>query len=84
MENTESSARLPSRVKRILWILLAVAILAAGAVIVWYVIHFRNYNAYKAIPLSPRPYAEGNEFEPLKDGLKAVPGFAPLQGRREL
>ncbi len=76
MENTESSARLPSRVKRILWILLAVAILAAGAVIVWYVIHFRNYNAYKAIPLSPRPYAEGNEFEPLKDGLKAVPGFA--------
>ena len=50
MENAENTARLPSSVKRILWILLAVLILALGAVIGWYVLHFRNYDAYKAIP----------------------------------
>ena len=32
MENAENTARLPSSVKRILWILLAVLILALGAV----------------------------------------------------
>ncbi len=76
MEHTETNARLPSRIKQVLWILLAVVILALGAVIGWYVIHFRNYDAYKTIPVSPRPYAEGSEFVPLKDELKAVPGFS--------
>ena len=75
MENAENTARLPSSVKRILWILLAVLILALGAVIGWYVLHFRNYDAYKAIPLQPAAYTEGKEFEPLQDSLKAVPGF---------
>ena len=76
MENAENTARLPSSVKRVLWILLAVLILALGAVIGWYVIHFRNYDAYKAIPLRPAAYTEGTEFKPLEDSLKAVPGFA--------
>ena len=75
MENAENTARLPSSVKRILWILLAVLILALGAVIGWYVLHFRNYDAYKAIPLQPAAYTEGKVFEPLQDSLKAVPGF---------
>ena len=76
MEKTETTLRLPSRVKWVLWSLLILVVLAAAALVGWYVIHFRNYNAYRDIPVQPRPYAEGSEFVPLKDELKAVPGFA--------
>ena len=76
MEKTETTLRLPSRVKWVLWSLLILVILAAASLVGWYVIHFRNYNAYRDIPVQPRPYAEGSEFVPLKDELKAVPGFA--------
>lgn len=76
MENTENAAGLPSFVKRLLLILLAAVILGIGALVGWYAIHFRNYDAYKAIPISPKPYAEGGAFVKLKDDLKAVPGFS--------
>ena len=75
MENAETP-RLPSRVKWALWILLAAVILALGAVICWYVLHFRNYDGYKAKLAASQPYTEGGEFAPLPDSLKAVPGFA--------
>ena len=76
MENTENAARLPSRVKWIIGIVLAAAVLAIGGVFGWYVIHFRNYDGYKAIPVSPRAYVEGSDFVKLQDDLKAVPGFS--------
>ena len=75
MENAEKTVRLPSRVKWIIGIALAVIVLAIGGVIGWYVIHFRNYTGYKSIPQPPRPYTEGSEFVPLQDEMKAVPGF---------
>ena len=76
MKKTEETGKLPSRVKRIVAAVLAVVILGIGGVIGWYVIHFRNYDGYKSIPEAPRTLAEGSEFTPLKDELKAVAGFS--------
>ncbi len=76
MKDTEKALHLPSRVKRIIWIVLAALIVAAACAVWWYVSNYRNYNAYRDIVRQPADYTEGAAFEALEDHLKAVPGFA--------
>ena len=70
-----NAARLPSRVKRLLWVLLVVALLIAAGILLWHVIHFRNFNAYRELVGTPGPYSPGSAFTALKDETGAVPGF---------
>ena len=75
MENEEVTRVLSPKAKRIIAIILAVALLAGGGYLWWFLSHYRFYTAYKSIVEAPEEYAEGQEFAPLKDELKAVPGY---------
>lgn len=67
MEHTENTWRLPSRVKKLLLALLAVALVVAAVLIGRYVALYRRYDAYRAFIRQPEELAAGQEFEALPD-----------------
>ncbi|MCR4621607.1 MAG: hypothetical protein K5663_05935 [Clostridiales bacterium] len=75
MQNQEEVRTLSPRAKKIIAIILAVAILAGGAQLWWFLARYRFYSAYKDIVIPPDEYVEGQAFVPAEDTLKAVPGF---------
>lgn len=76
MKEKDGSLRLPSRVKRVLLIVLALALAAAACAVWWFFFNYRNYNAYRDMIVQPENYAEGAAFEALKDENRYVPGFS--------
>lgn len=75
MENEEVTRVLSPKAKRIIAVILAVALLAGGGYLWWFLSNYRFYTAYKSIVEAPEEYAEGQDFAPLTDNLKAVPGY---------
>ena len=65
--------QLPSRVKRILWIIFAAVLLGVGIFIAWYIINFRNYDGYKDLIRRPVTLEESAEIEAKSDAR--VSGF---------
>ena len=76
MENAEEARVLSPRAKRIIAIVLAVAILAAGGYLWWFLANYRFYNVYKSMLKAPEEYIDGQDFTPEEDTLKAVPGYS--------
>ena len=76
MKKTKQSLHLPSRVKRVLLIVLAVALAAAACAVWWFFSNYRNYNAYRDLIVQPSAYTEGAAFQALPDENKYVPGFS--------
>ena len=44
MENTENTWQLSPRAKKILWIIVAVLVVALLCLVGWYIVHYRSYN----------------------------------------
>lgn len=82
MENTENTWRLPSRVKKVLWILLAAVLVVAAILIGRYVIVYRNENAYLSLISGPQPLAAGQEMEALPDDDPLAPAGFSLAAER--
>ena len=76
MQNAENAWSLPKNLKRALLIALAVVLVAAAALIWWFVATYRSYNVYRSMIRQPEAMPAGTEFKALKDQLKAVPGFS--------
>ena len=76
MENTENTWQLSPRAKKILWIIVAVLVVALLCLVGWYIVHYRSYNVYRTLTQNPQTITEGTDFAKLKDDLKAVPGFS--------
>ena len=74
MQNTNESYQLPPQLKKILWSILAVALVAVGCFVWWYVAKYRNYTVYREMVQAPRELAEGTEFKKLTSG-ESLPGF---------
>ena len=47
----KKTLRLPTAVRRILWIALALVLVAAAVFVAWYVVNYRNYNEYRSLIL---------------------------------
>ncbi len=75
MENP-NKLRLPTAVRRTLWILAALAVTAAAVFLGWYLVNYRGYDAYKAYITGPAPLAEGTELKTVRDPENRVPGFS--------
>ena len=76
MEDTENTWQLSPRAKKILWIIVAVLVVALLCLVGWYIVHYRSYNVYRTLTQNPQTITEGTDFAKLKDDLKAVPGFS--------
>lgn len=70
--------RLPAGVRRTLWIVLALVLIAVAVFVTWYVINYRNYDGYRSLILQPEEKTEGAEFKKAKDPENRVPGFEPV------
>ena len=46
--NEQNRLRLPTAVRRALWILAALVVIGAGLFLGWYLVNYRGYDAYKA------------------------------------
>ena len=71
----EKKLHLPTAVKRTLWIILGVVLIALAVFIIWYLSNFRNYGAYRALITEPAKLEEGAELSAQKDAENRVPGF---------
>lgn len=67
--------RLPTSVRRVLWILLALILIAAAVFVTWYIINYRNYNEYRSLIPQPEIRTEGAELKKTRDPENRVPGF---------
>lgn len=67
--------RLPTNVRRILWIILALVLIVAAVLITRYIIHYRNYNVYHSIVQQPEVKIEGTDLKAVRDTENRVPGF---------
>ncbi len=68
-----NSLQLPSRVKRILWIVLAVVLVGVAIYAAWYIVNFRNYDGYKDLMRAPAALETSSEIDAKAD--ERVPGF---------
>ena len=71
----KKNLRLPTSVRRILWIILALIIIGLAAFVTWYVIHYRNYTEYRSLVTQPEARIEAEELKKTKDPENRVPGF---------
>ena len=67
---------LPTAVRRTLWILAALAVIAAAVFLGWYLVNYRGYDAYKAYITAPAALEEGTELKTARDPENRVPGFS--------
>ena len=74
MENEEVTRVLSPKAKRIIAVILAVALLAGGGYLWWFLANYRFYTAYKSIVEAPEEYT----VSPLRlsyTATSAVSGF---------
>ena len=67
---------LPTAMRRTLWILAALAVIAAAVFLGWYLVNYRGYDAYKAYITAPAALEEGTELKTARDPENRVPGFS--------
>ena len=70
--------RLPTSVRRALWIAAAAVLIAVAAYAAWFITNYRNYNEYRSMIPEPETRTEGTEFKKARDPENRVPGFEPI------
>ena len=74
--NEQNRLRLPTTARRVLWIIAALAVIAAGILLGWYLIHYRGYDEYRLYIEQPAAKTEAAALKTQKDPENGVPGFA--------
>ena len=74
--NEQNRLRLPTAVRRALWILAALVVIGAGLFLGWYLVHYRGYDEYRLYVQRPAEKTEAAALKTQKDPENGVPGFA--------
>ena len=74
--NEQNRLRLPTTVRRALWILAALVVIGAGLFLGWYLVHYRGYDEYRLYVQQPAEKTEAAALKTQKDPENGVPGFA--------
>ena len=74
--NEQNRLRLPTAVRRALWILAALVVIGAGLFLGWYLVHYRGYDEYRLYVQQPAEKTEAAALKTQKDPENGVPGFA--------